>query len=197
MAPRRAQAVDAGVDLRDHLIGTAARLIARRGTAGLTVREIAREAKVATGVLYNHFADKEELLALGLHGHVRAAERGLPPLPDDDEEVGRALLAYTRRALDLHLAIVPAFENVAPEVLERFTGLGNPAAGGQGLRDQLAAYLRRQREAGAIAADTPVGAAATMIIGACHEVTLRAPAVVPEGFAEDLVTIVLTGIQVR
>lgn len=197
MAPRRARAVEAGVDLRDHLIGAAARLIARRGTGGLTVREIAREAEVATGVLYNHFADKEELLALGLHGHVRAAEADLPPLPDDDEEVGRALLAYTRRALDLHLAIVPAFANLAPEVLERFTALGNPAAGGQGLRDQLAAFLRRRQEAGDVAADAPVEAAATMIIGACHEVTLRAPAVVPEGFADDLVTIVLGGIQVR
>ncbi|WP_062431215.1 TetR/AcrR family transcriptional regulator [Herbidospora daliensis] len=197
MAPRRARAVDAGVGLRDHLIDAAARLIARRGAGGLTVREIAREAEVATGVLYNHFADKEELLALGLHGHVKEAERNLPPLPAEGEEVGRALLAYTRRALDLHLVIVPAFANVPPEVLERFTGLGNPAAGGLGLRDQLAAYLRRRQEAGDLAADAPVGAAATMIIGACHEVTLRAPAVVPEGFAEDLVTIVLDGIRVR
>nr|WP_062338215.1 helix-turn-helix domain-containing protein [Herbidospora sakaeratensis] len=197
MAPRRARAVEAGVDLRDHLVDAAARLIARRGAGGLTVREIAREAEVATGVLYNHFADKEELLALGLHGHVKAAERGLPPLPGDGEEVGRALLAYTKRALDLHLVIVPAFANVAPEVLERFAGLGNPTAGGLGLRDQLAAYLWRRQEAGELAADAPVAAAATMIIGACHEVTLRDPVVVPEGFAEDLVTIVLGGIRVR
>ncbi|WP_066375445.1 TetR/AcrR family transcriptional regulator [Herbidospora mongoliensis] len=197
MSPRRAEAVGDGRDLRDHLVETATRLIARRGTAGLTVREIAREARVATGVLYNHFTDKEELLALGLHGHVKAVERGLPPLPADDEAVDVALVAYTKRALDLHREIVPAFVNLAPAVLERFVGLGNPAAGGQGLRDQLAAYLKRRLAAGEIAPGAPVEAAATMIIGACHEVTLRGPGAVPEGFAEDLAAIVLTGIRVR
>ncbi len=60
-------------------------------------------------------------------------------------------MAYTTRALDLHRGIVPAFANLAPEVLERFVGLGNPAAGGQGLRDQLAAYLQRQMAAGKVA----------------------------------------------
>lgn len=197
MAPRRAEGVGEGRELRDHLVETATRLIARRGTAGLTVREIAREARVATGVLYNHFADKEELLALGLHGHVQEVERGLPPLPGDDEAVDVALVAYTKRALDLHRGIVPAFVNLAPEVLERFVGLGNPAAGGQGLRDQLASYLHRQVEAGKVAPDAPVEVAATMIIGACHEVTLRSAQAVPAGFAADLVSIVLGGIRVR
>ncbi|GAB1822777.1 hypothetical protein HerbRD11066_59410 [Herbidospora sp. RD11066] len=178
--------------MRDHLVETATRLIARRGTAGLTVREIAKEARVATGVLYNHFADKEELIALGLHGHVQAVERDLPPLPSDEEAVEVALVAYTKRALELHKGIVPAFVNLAPEVLERFVALGNPAAGGLGLREQLAAYLRRRR-----VADPLAEAAATMIIGACHEVTVRQRGGVPDRFADDLATIVLTGIQVR
>ncbi|MGK5558533.1 helix-turn-helix domain-containing protein, partial [Actinomadura kijaniata] len=84
MSPRRAAALgDDGRSLRDHLITTAARLIAERGTAGLTVRAIAREAGVSDGVLYNHFADKEELLALALHAHAHtvAAALGDPPAP--------------------------------------------------------------------------------------------------------------------
>ena len=43
-----------GQNLREHLIATAARLIAQRGTGALTVREIARAAQVADGVLYNY-----------------------------------------------------------------------------------------------------------------------------------------------
>ncbi len=56
--------------LRDYLIATAARLIDERGSAGLAVRDIAREAQVADGVLYNYFEDKEDLLAHALLAHV-------------------------------------------------------------------------------------------------------------------------------
>jgi AcrR family transcriptional regulator len=71
MAPRKAAVLRHDErSLREHLIATAERLIATVGTAGLTVRVIAREAGVADGVLYNHFADKEELLANALHAHV-------------------------------------------------------------------------------------------------------------------------------
>lgn len=62
MSPRKPALLrDGGGDqkLREHLIATAARLIAEHGSVGLTVRGIAREAKVADGVLYNHFASKD------------------------------------------------------------------------------------------------------------------------------------------
>ena len=61
---------DSGQNLRDHLIATAARLIDQRGSTGLAVRDIAREAQVADGVLYNYFEDKEDLLAHALLAHV-------------------------------------------------------------------------------------------------------------------------------
>jgi AcrR family transcriptional regulator len=48
---------------RAELLAAAWRVIARTGIAGLTTREIAREAGVSTGVLAHYFADKEELLA--------------------------------------------------------------------------------------------------------------------------------------
>ena len=59
-----------GQNLREYLISTAARLIDERGSAGLAVRDIAREAQVADGVLYNYFEDKEDLLAHALLAHV-------------------------------------------------------------------------------------------------------------------------------
>ena len=57
-------------NLREYLIATAARMIGERGSAGLAVRDIAREARVADGVLYNYFEDKEDLLAHALLAHV-------------------------------------------------------------------------------------------------------------------------------
>jgi hypothetical protein len=78
-------------------------------------------------------------------------------------------------------------------------------AGGQGLRTYLADYLRAERDLGRLAPQADPDMAATMIIGACHEVVLptllRGDAAteieVPDGFADDLVAAVMTGIGPR
>jgi AcrR family transcriptional regulator len=76
----------------------------------LTVRVIAKEAGVADGVLYNHFADKEELLATALRSHVLAAQRDLGALPEPcSGTVEENLRAQLRYRLALHKAILPAF----------------------------------------------------------------------------------------
>lgn len=210
MSPRRASVLrDGEQNLRDHLIAAAEALVARRGTAGITVRDIAREAKVADGVLYNHFADKEDLLAQALHAHVRTVERSLGRLP---AQVGTGsvednLRAYITHGLALHAAILPAFAGLLaqPKVLERFAGLPNPMAGGQGLRTHLADYLRAERDLGRLAPHADPDMTATMIIGACHEVVLpvllrggpATEAEVPDGFADGLVAAAMTGIGPR
>jgi AcrR family transcriptional regulator len=208
MAPRRAAALREVGDqsLREHLIAAAERLIARRGTVGLTVREIAREARVADGVLYNHFADKEELLALAVHAHVRSVDAALgpPPGPAGSGTVEANLTAYVDRSLALHAAIVPAFAGLLgqPGVLARLASLPNPAAGGRGRPEDLADYLRAEQRLGRLASDADVDAATTMLIGACHELILphlfsgsaHLEVQVPPGFATDLVATVLNGI---
>jgi AcrR family transcriptional regulator len=207
MSPRKASVLRGGdQSLRDHLIAAAESLMARRGTAGLTVRDIAREAQVADGVLYNHFADKEDLLAQALHAHVRSVERSLGELPGQAGvgTVEANLRAYIAHGLALHAAILPAFAGLLaqPKVLTRFAGLPNPMAGGQGLRTYLADYLRAERDLGRLAPDADTDMAATMIIGACHEFVLPkllSGAVgteieVPPGFADDLVATVMNGI---
>ncbi|MBY8849695.1 helix-turn-helix domain-containing protein [Saccharothrix longispora] len=206
MAPRRAAALrDGGVSLRDHLITSAAALIAERGTAGLTVRDIARAASVAVGVLYNHFADKEELLALALHEHVRSVGERLGP-PAAGGTLAEDLRAFVVHALDVHAAILPAFAGLVgqPEVFARFDALPDPLAGGRGLHDELAARLRVERDRGRVAAGTDVDAVATLVVGACHELVLprlyRSPATpveVPPGYVDALVETVLNGIAPR
>ncbi|MEV7969828.1 helix-turn-helix domain-containing protein [Sphaerisporangium sp. NPDC088356] len=192
--------------LREHLIATAERLIAERGTAGLTVRAIAREAQVADGVLYNHFADKEELLALALRAHVRTVGRrlGEPPRAAGEGTVEGNLRAYIAYGLALHIAILPAFAGLVqqPKVFTRFNELPNPMAEGLGLRADLGDYLRAEQRLGRLAPGASAEAAATMIIGACHELVL--PGVfsgspttmeqIPDGFIDELVTTVVGGI---
>lgn len=205
MSPRKAAALRGGDrTLRDHLIATAERMIAERGTAGLTVRAIAQEAGVAGGVLYNHFADKEELIALALRAHATAIENGLEPLPAPGTgTVEGNLRAYVAHGLALHRRMVPALTGLiaTPEVLARFAGLSDPD---RDWRHRLRGYLEAERGLGRIAADARVDAVTSMIVGACHEPVLSTlfqgrgiaePS--PAHSADDLVAIALRGIEPR
>jgi AcrR family transcriptional regulator len=61
---------------REELVEATWRVIARAGIAGATMREIAREAGVSTGILAHYFGDKEDLLAFALRlMHRRVYER--------------------------------------------------------------------------------------------------------------------------
>jgi AcrR family transcriptional regulator len=206
MSPRKAAVLrDSGGEqsLREHLIATAERMISQRGTIGLTVRGIAREAGVADGVLYNHFADKEELLGHALRAHVRTIERGLSELPEPGSGTVEAnLRVHIAYGLALHRAILPAFAGLLaqPRVLAGFAGLNEP---GEDWRDRLIGYLRAERELGRLAPDARVDAAAAMIVGVCHETVLAllfhgaatsAASPMPPEAVDDLITAVLDGI---
>ncbi len=61
---------------REELVEATWRVMARAGMAGSTMREIAREAGVSTGVLAHYFADKADLLASALRlSHRRVYDR--------------------------------------------------------------------------------------------------------------------------
>lgn len=176
MSPRRAAALhDRDIpDLRAHLIATAEKLFADQGSAGLTVRAIARAAGVSDGVLYNHFADKEELLAAALRAHVDSVDRGFGPLPaPGSATVAENLVVCLRQGLALHRAVLPVFAGLLtqPAVLARFA----EAEGRQRLwRDELIDYLRAERELGRLAAEADVEAAAAVLVGICHDEVLSA-----------------------
>ncbi|MDL4772781.1 TetR/AcrR family transcriptional regulator [Actinomadura xylanilytica] len=200
MSPRKAAALRDGGDLtlREHLIATAERLLGERGSAGLTVRVIAREAGVADGVLYNHFADKEELLAVALRAHVKAVERTLPALPEPGGGTVEAnLRVHIEHGLAMHRAILPALTGMLaqPNVLARFAALNEP----DDWRDRLAAYLRAEAELGRLAPGARVDAATSMIVGVCHEAVLSTlfqgtAEPPPSKDVDDLVAAVLDGI---
>jgi AcrR family transcriptional regulator len=207
MSPRKAAALRHANDLslRHHLIATAERLISQRGIAGLTVRDIAREARVADGVLYNHFADKEELLAHALQAHVESVERTLGDLPQAGSGTIEAhLRAYVVHGLTSHAALLPVIAGLLaqPKVFARFSAL-TEGDNHWGLRPALAGYLRAEQNLGRIAPHANVDAAATMIVGSCHELVLphlfqqsaAGPLHVPAGFVDDLVNTVLNGIR--
>ncbi|OLF06012.1 TetR family transcriptional regulator [Actinophytocola xinjiangensis] len=199
MAPRKAAALrDGDRSLREHLIDTAERMIADHGTSGLTVRAIAREAGVADGVLYNHFTDKEELLANALLAHIDTVEGGLEPLPKPGTaSVEANLTAYLAHGLALHEAILPAFVGLAnqPAVLARFSDL----TGGHQWRDHLTSYLDSEQTLGRITPDAEPEVAAALLVGICHETVLsmmlsHTPRATATPSVESVISTVLKGI---
>lgn len=138
MSPRKPAVLRGGgrQDLREYLINTAARLIGQRGTAGLAVREIAREAQVADGALYNYFEDKEDLLAHALLAHVGTVMSSAPPVPPaGSATVAENLARFIDGGIDVLVRLTPAFAGLLsqPGVLARFHAMvGGDAAFGAG-----------------------------------------------------------------
>jgi AcrR family transcriptional regulator len=172
MSPRKAAAQRDGQSLHDLLVETAQKMIATHGTAGMTVREIARMAGVADGVLYNHFSDKEELVARALLEHVRTTEAELGELPVAGEGTLEGnLRRHLEFGLALHKVLVPAFNGLVgqPKVLERFAEISERSGY---WRDRLLAYLKEERERGRLRGESEVDAAAAMLVGYCHAAVL-------------------------
>ena len=189
---------DSGQNLRDYLIETAARLIDQRGSAGLAVRDIARAAKVADGVLYNYFEDKEDLLVHALLAHVGNVMASAPRLlpPPGEGTVAENLRVFIDGGIANLLRVTPAFAGLIsqPKVLTRFHAMVggdaafDPAAEGasesageagggdrgtspgepRGLPDLLTAYLQGEQRLGRIDATADIAAAASLIVGAMH-----------------------------
>src|SRR5438046_319977 len=128
---------DSGQNLRDYLIETAARLIDQRGSAGLAVRDIAREAKVADGVLYNYFEDKEDLLVHALLAHVGNVMASAPRLLPPPGESGLGRIAAAAEIEAAASLIVGAMHGqILPRVL--FAPPGTPVTIPAGLSARLA-----------------------------------------------------------
>jgi AcrR family transcriptional regulator len=145
MSPRKAGALrgDDTQNLRQYLIATAARLIGERGTGALTVRDIAREAQVADGVLYNYFEDKEDLLANALLAHVAEVMGSAPPLLPEPGTgaVADNLRRFIEGGLEVLTRVAPAFAGLVtqPKVLVRFHAMvGGDAAFGTEAPDRPA-----------------------------------------------------------
>ena len=208
MSPRRPAVLrDAGDDrsLEEHLVATAARMLDERGSAGLTVRGIASEAQVAVGALYNHFTDKEELLARALARHVVTVMTSGLPLPvAGTATLSKNLRAYVEYGLAALTRVLPAFVGFLdrPTVLRRTMDLLAVGPSAPSIPHLVGDYLAGEQGLGRIRAGADLHAATTLIVGACHEAVLPRllfdPTSKPSGLSrktvDGLVATVLDGI---
>jgi AcrR family transcriptional regulator len=83
---------------REQLIAAAARVIARSGYDAATVRDVAREAGVSTGVIAYYFEGKDDLFAHVLRSASRAFRARLQQARDAAETPRERLLALAEAA---------------------------------------------------------------------------------------------------
>ncbi|MCE5212710.1 MAG: TetR/AcrR family transcriptional regulator [Deltaproteobacteria bacterium] len=103
------------MDNRQNIIDATDRLLQTHGLARLTTREIAREAKVAEGLIYHHFKDKAELIFEVVEIRVRESKDIMQNLP---LEVGKSTLI--KNLEDVLLSIYHAHYEISPIICTIF-----------------------------------------------------------------------------
>jgi AcrR family transcriptional regulator len=159
---------------RAQLVDAAERVLRTKGLARATTREIAREAGLAEGTLYLHFADKLDL--------VRAVHEKLLPtfievvshLPEraGGGTVEGNLTDLARSALRLYRDILPLGSSLFadPELLRRFRAMhAERGSGPHRAWEPVVAYLRAEQALGRVAGGADPAAAALLLLGACEQ----------------------------
>jgi AcrR family transcriptional regulator len=161
-------------DTRQELLAAAAEVLQAKGVTGMTTREVALAAGRSEGSIYNHFADKIDLVNAVLDTHLPSLVAVLVELP---QRVGkstvRANLERTVNALvAFHAEILPVLSGVMgdPEMLSRLHADFLPQDKGphrphRGVGD----YLRAEQALGRINADSDCQALSFLLNGACHQ----------------------------
>jgi AcrR family transcriptional regulator len=141
---------------RQNIICATERLLQTHGLARLTMREIAREAKVAEGLIYHHFKDKAELILEVVEQRMHDTKNvlqtlplrvGLRTLPENLEEV----LSVVYRS---HYEIVPIVCSVFADHQLRTRMreiMKEREIGPQNAIDWLAVYLAAEQRLGRMA----------------------------------------------
>jgi AcrR family transcriptional regulator len=199
MSPRRAAVLrthpaEHAASLRDHLVAATERLLEHHSLGELTTRAIAHHAHVSDGVLYNHFADKADLVMAALlsrYGKLverleaAAPEAGQGTVVGNVQAYGRAL-SDVEADLLLHGAGLVAH----PPLLHRFWAeIHRSPFGIDRLRRPIVDYLAAEQRRGRVGAELDIEAAVTVVFGASAMAALSRhlnPTADPAGFVRHL-----------
>jgi AcrR family transcriptional regulator len=133
---------------RDRILEAARTLVAERGYEGLTMRDLARAAKVSVPTLYNLFGSKDAILVTELEAMASSIARALPSSGDSFLQRGMA-------AFDAGMKILEASPAFFRAVIQMF--LTSPETGDVRRRVELGfvaimeANLRAAQAAGQLA----------------------------------------------
>jgi AcrR family transcriptional regulator len=172
--------------MRERIVAAAARVIRERGVVNATTREIAREAGVSEGSLYNHFESKTALFGavFGMvAGGIRSAMQellagvGQGSLEDN-------LTRFASTAIRFYGELLPMIGSALAdrEVLGWLQRTGRAGGFAQG-HAALVRYLRAEQEAGRLGPPAQPAFVAAGLLGACQHRALAGLLIGPSGEA--------------
>lgn len=135
---------------RHEIVEAAARVFARKGFERATTREIAREAGISEGTIYNYFASKQQLL-VELADMVQEQLGAIVPDPhaaDDMREVAREALERVLGVIAEHSVVIRGLLTAMWDQGYGFHGYLLPGA--QKLTARVEEFLRARIAAGAM-----------------------------------------------
>ncbi|MEH1125612.1 TetR/AcrR family transcriptional regulator [Micromonospora sp. CPCC 206061] len=160
---------------RQHLFAAAERVIAAEGPSQLTSRAVTREAGVATGLLFAHFAGFDDFLigyAVDRSFQIAAATAGLAgragtgTIAANLSETVLATPLITLQAVTRLVAYRPTLAADVEAVL------GNGSAALRPLERTVVEYLVAEQQIGRLPAGADTEALALAVIGVLHHVAL-------------------------
>lgn len=158
--------------VRARVLAAARAVAGRRGLGDTGMREIAREAGVALGTLYNYFPDRDALALAVVEDAMHRGQRQMSELGDLAGE-GPVADILIPRLVDVAVSLgdlLPVLGSAlaSADLLERLHGrlqrVDHPAVG----RDSVASYLQAEQAIGRIRPGVDCVVAAEVLLGVCH-----------------------------
>jgi AcrR family transcriptional regulator len=182
--------------MRERILTAAVTVMRDHGVTNTTTKQVARVAGVAEGSIYNHFANKSELIAASMAevaGGIRDAlirlsgQAGTGTVEDNLAELAEAEIAFF---LDLLPITGPVLGDHGLRDWLRQGGHGDlhdrpgPPPGPVLGHALLIAYLEDEQRAGRLPADARPAYLAAALIGGCQQYAFVSLLTLPETMAE-------------
>jgi AcrR family transcriptional regulator len=168
----RAPKSDTPRGTRERILDAAATIVAKHGVGAATTKRIATAARVSEGSLYNHFADKPQLL-------IALVLERLPSIRDIFGELRRRPDVLAERLTVAMVALIEFYGRAQPIVggvlsdpkllalsRKRFIDTDE---GPHRAHEKLTGFLKHEQESGRLRKDASPEVIASMLIGACTE----------------------------
>lgn len=174
--PRRSAALrdQAREVYRDAILAAAERVFARRGFAGTRMADVGREAGLATGTLYNYFANRDELLSSLVERRSDELLAGLEQAAAVDASPRDLLVGLIRTSFehfDTHRALfaaLPAAAGISGRHMASITRRCMESQ--QSYQAVVGDVVARSVRAGLVRADVPIPVLVGVLVGAAHGV---------------------------
>lgn len=156
---------------REQLLDAATRVLDEHGVAAVTTRRIAEVAGCSEGSIYNHFANKDELVSCVVSERIARFPAVISQLSEaaGTGDVRTHLHDIARLAIDFFRRGMPMMSVATQDAGARAHCRELHAAGHGPWRttENLAAWLRKEQQLGRVHADADPDGVASALLGSC------------------------------